>query len=610
MKKPGVLFKLLLAIFFIITIELKCINIYATVIIFSIALVFVIAKCNYNKRFRSLFYFVIVALTLGINTTSTAAIIDWTGANLLGDRNNWNNAGNWSSLTVPGINDDVRIGVSGAITNMPIIGVTGGLSGPGTTTPVCKSITFGSLGPQSTYTYGTLANLSLTINPGYTLTVTGNVVQNHFASATGNPFNYLITTIAGTGTLICQNFNVGDALTQPAIAVADVAQVSIQISQLTINGNVLLNSNGNTLPTGNGGICYPWFSVEKGTTTLKGTITFQTNNAPVLGAFNSYNPGNGTTIPPLTIYKGYGLFTADRTASSPSTLELQAQVPISKTDNFYVYFTFGGNNGTTIYDFASTTLSQTVYIANEPSLTTTQSFINTTLPSGITTTSSANYYNLTLSGTSTKAVDANSAITGSPTQGLTVGKVLITTAGAVALNTNNPTVTVSDSWTNNTNVTQGSGNITITNALQNNTGIFQLGTANLTTGTIQNNSGSINGGTGPGIVTVSNAFQNQGGTYTCNAEDLSITGISYLNTSTFTPGTGTVYFTSNSAQTLTDNTTGGTLFNKITFSGTGGKTMSGTGGGFHVSSTGILTTTGGNILTTGGVLTLNSDASG
>ncbi|MDB5115783.1 MAG: hypothetical protein JWQ79_1275, partial [Mucilaginibacter sp.] len=42
----------------------------------------------------------------------------------------------------------------------------------------------------------------------------------------------------------------------------------------------------------------------------------------------------------------------------------------------------------------------------------------------------------------------------------------------------------------------------------------------------------------------------------------------------------------------------------------GGKTMSGTGGGFHVSSTGILTTTGGNILTTGGVLTLNSDASG
>ena len=187
------------------------------------------------------------------------------------------------------------------------------------------SLFFGYYGPQGTYTYGTNETLSLTVNAGVTLTVSGNVTQNHNPSAAGSTFNYITTTISGAGTVTCQgNFIVGDATTQPANSVADVSRVSIQITQLTINGNIVLNSNGNNGTPGVNGICYPWFSVEKGTTTLLKQITFATNNAPVANAYDmAYNP-------PLTShYPGYGKFSADITSGSVSTLELKYKQPIA-----------------------------------------------------------------------------------------------------------------------------------------------------------------------------------------------------------------------------------------------------------------------------------------
>jgi hypothetical protein len=123
-----------------------------------------------------------------------------------------------------------------------------------------------------------MAKLSLSVNTGITLTVLGNVTQNHNSSTQGSSFNYVTTTIAGSGTLLCQgNFVVGDAITQPNNTVADVSKVALQINQLTITGNVILNSNGNNATAGNAGICYPFFSVEKGTTTLLKQITFAKN---------------------------------------------------------------------------------------------------------------------------------------------------------------------------------------------------------------------------------------------------------------------------------------------------------------------------------------------
>jgi len=550
----------------------------------------------------------IVLILLSATTQLSATTYDWIGgtSTVASNANNWyNETTQLTNSGVPGLLDAAYIGVNPTYvvwTIYLVLGTNTNINLTAAKMPVVTanttwgSLTFGYYGPQGTYTYGVNEALALSVSTGVTLTVSGNVTQNHNPSATGSTFNYIATTISGAGTLLCQgNFLVGDATTQPAHSVASATQVSIQITQLTITGNLVLNSNGNT--TGND-ICYPWFSVEKGTTTLLKQITFAKNNSPLANAFDSYNP-------PLSTYPGYGKFTADNTASSPSTLELKYKQPLVPADQFYVYFTYGGNNGTVLYD-DPTVENQTIYTANEPSVTTTTTYINTTAPP---------YYNVTFSGSSTKLVDKNSTL-GSTTQGLTVGNNFTTSGGAVNLNTNNPTVTVSNSWTNSCNVTQGSGNITITNALQNSAGTFQLGTGSLTTATLQNSGGTVAGGAGPGIVTVSGTFQNNGGIFQCNAENDYFNGL-YQNTSTFTAGTGTVYFNGSAAQTLSDLSVSGTQFNNVSFSGTSlanPKTMSGSGG-FAVSPTGVLSMVGATTKLVAGTatvasLTLKSDTTG
>jgi hypothetical protein len=501
---------------------------------------------------RLLFFFILLNLAFYLN--ASAATVDWKGTT----STNWNTGSNWSSGTVPTSADDVYIGVNVTITTMPVIGIGATLAF------TCKSLTFGyKSSTQSTYTYGKMSNISLTINATYSLTVSTTITQNQFPGVVANPYNYNTTIIAGGGTLTCNgNFIVGDAATMPNANCAAVTRVNSQITQLTVLGNVVLNSNGNniTIVGGGAGICYPYFSIEKGTTTLAKAITFATNFSPLIAGFNTLNPGSN-------IYQGYGTVTADNTASSPSTLELQAQIPITKKDNFYVYFTFGGNNGTVIYDYASTTLNQTIYTANEPSVTTTTTYINTTLPGGITTTASADYYNLTLSGTSKKVVDGNSTL-GTGTQGLTVGNNLTTSGGIIDLDTNDPTVTITGTWSNTATANQGTGVVT---------------TGGMTNGAA-------------GIVNCS------------TAANFVING-NYSNSNQFnTNDTGPFFFSGCSAQTLTDATTAGTKFYNVTFNGGGTKTI--TSGPFSVVNTGLLAMGASTILAAGGNLTLMSDATG
>ncbi|MES2426483.1 MAG: T9SS type A sorting domain-containing protein [Bacteroidota bacterium] len=512
-------------------------------------------------KVQLLFYLTLLGLVFGLNRANAAPLnFNWTG----GLSTDWNNSLNWTGGTIghllPIAGDAVFIGVNNTITLMPVIGASGGPAF------ACASLTFGNLGPKTGYLYGMISNISLTINGGFSLTVTTTITQNHFQGTTGNSYNYTKTTIKGSGTLICNgNFVVGDAATSPSDDCANVAQVSAQITQLTINGNIILNSTGNTKTVqGNGaGICYPYFSVEGGKTTLVGLITFNPVNAPFLNAVNIFNS-------PLTQRPGYGLFSADDVGNAASTLELQAQAPISIKDNFYVYFTYGGNNGTVIYNYTGIG-NQTVYTANEPSVTTTKSYINTTLPAGstpITTTSSANYYNLTLSGTNKKVIDANSSITGSPIQGLTVGNNFTTTGGVIDFNTNNPTATITGTWNNTTTATQGTGVIT--------------------TGGMTNGAGGI---------------------VNCSTTANFVINGNYNNSNQFnTNATGQLFF-SGTTQSLTDNTTAGTKFYKVTFNGGGTKTIS--SGPFAVTSNGLLTIgPSSTTLAANGNLTLMSDATG
>ena len=508
-------------------------------------------------------------LLLVLSNTVKAGTFDWTGRNStdVTDAGNWAQAGLIACPVAPGANDDVRIGV--ATTYTLISGLCVNLGSQTLTLtrfPIVaanttwKSITFGNNGvTAATYylrntsgaqqSFGTKYTMLLTVNnngaTSTTLTVTGNIAQNHYAGA-ADPRNIFNAIIAGTGSVLCQgNVVVGDATTQPAGSVADVALFSAQVNQLTINGNILLNCNG-VNNASSGQVCYPCFSVEKGTTTLLGQMNLVKTFSPTINGFAGLNPG-------VLGFKGYGQVIADNTGytatavGNANTFELRNKAPIITPliDNFYVYFTFGGSSGTTLFS-DNNAENQIVYTANEPSTTTTATYINTTSPA---------YYNLTFSGASTKVADKNSTINVAPIQGLTVGNNWTTSGGIVNLNTNDPTVTVTGGWTNqaSTVVNQDGGDIIIKGAVSN-TGTFNLGSANFYIG--------------------GNYTNNSGGVYT--------------------QSTGTTFFNGTGAQTLLDNSSAGTVFNKVTFNGVNAasvSTMNAGTGNFSVSPTGILTMT-------------------
>ena len=520
---------------------------------------------------------VITATTTYTNGTPVAGTVynlgpvtyDWAGTT----STTWTTPSNWrvngaTATTYPGQNgataDIVNIGVSLAYTTQPTL----------STSVTVASMFFGYNGPQANYqtTPNVLVtdHIILTVNTGNTLTVTGNITQNHDASAPGSNFNFSVTILAGGGTMICQgDLLVGDS-TEPGLTVAVVTELDSQINQLTVNGNVILTSTGNAPQSvqGNRGICYPYFSVDKGTTTILKQIKFATIASPIASLFDTYNPTQ-------TAYKGYGFFSCDRNAGSPNTLELPNVQPIVPADLFYVYLTFGGNNGTVLYDDPNAGDKQVVYTANEPSVTNTQTYINN---------GNQSYYNLSFAGPSTKVVDKNSTLTatgGTTSQGLLVGGTWTTDGGVVDLKTNDPTVVIGGAWNNTTTVNHDAGTVTVGGMFSN------------------------------------NVLVNASGTLNCGTADITFKG-GYTNNATFVANaTGNINFSPTTAETITDNSTYGTTFNNVNF--TSGTTTINAGtstiGNIAVSNIGKLKMSGTAKLVAGtttsggtGYLTLMSDA--
>jgi len=486
----------------------------------------------------------LILLTAIINTS--AATIDWKG----GTSTDWGTGSNWSTGSLPGSGDAVRIGVV-SFTNQPTLK-------SGATTTIAS------------LTFGTLSNVTLTVNSGYTLAVTGAIVQNP------NNGGNLTTTLAGAGTITGASLQVGNTTTFPPVLASYLTEVISTISSLHITGNITVNSTDFGVLIVGVGFLNATFSLQGGTTTIDGTLLTVNTNSGVL-SFVFATPKISVDIPSGSVL-------------SP-VLQLTNASPINTSSvagSIDFYNNTGGTGISTVYYNGTT---QEVYANGTASLDNTPQ----------------TYQNLQLTGSGTKTIDAGT---------LTVGNDLTSTATTVLFNTNNTAATIGDSWTNSSNVTQGSGNISIANALQNTVGTFQLGTGSLTTSTLQNSSGTIAGGAGPGVVTVSGTFQNNGGTFQCNAENDYFNGL-YQNTSTFTAGTGTVYFNGSAAQSLSDISSAGTQFNNVSFSGTSlanAKTMSGSGG-FSVSPTGVLYMVGSTTKLVAGTsstayLTLKSDTTG
>lgn len=383
-------------------------------------------------------------------------------------------------------------------------------------------------------TFGVYDNFTLTVNGS--LTVSGNITQNN------DPFLDQTTVLAGTGNITCNNFNVGD-ITQPAHGSGIVINISSQVGLLTVKNNIVLTAVGN----GGNGIEYPFFSLDANKITLYGQIVTKTYNSPTLEGVGDPN------------YPGFGLFQMD-SYEDDTTLELLNAAPVATIPNgFTVDFTNdGAGKGTVIYDAAAGT--QTVYTTGTSGL-------------GI---NSYNYDYLTFGGASAKTVLGGA---------LTIGKDLTSGGtGAVDLKTNGPAITIHGNWTNSVKVTQGASNIMVVNNLKNSSATVTLGAGTLSVGqTLQISSGTIAAGTG--TVTVNGPFINTG-TFKCGTGSVVFKG-NYTNSKIFTASTGTVYF-SGASQTLIDNGTTGSAFNKVTFNGSGTATMSAGKSNFSVSPTGVL----------------------
>ncbi len=447
---------------------------------------------------------------LAVSGKISAATINWTGTT----STNWNTASNWSTGTLPGSGDAVQIGVANTFTNQPVLSTSG--------TSTIASLTFGL------YT-----NVTLTINSGCILAVTGAITQNQSAASYGT----IVSTVTGNGTLTASTLTVGSPSTFPPLLANNLLEFVSTISSFHVTGNVTVNSTNYDVLIIGVGYNNAKFSLQGGTTTIDGTI-LTTNTAsgilPLTAASATFSldvPSGSVLNPVLQLTNANAL----NTSSIAGSIDF--------------YNNTGGTGTCTVY-YSGT--SQEVYTNTTAALDNTPD----------------TYQYLQLTGSGTATPDGGT---------LSIGANLTSTALTVAFNTNNPTVAIGGNWTNSSTANQGSGNITVSGSVTNNSGgTLNLGTANIYIGT--------------------NYTNNAGGVYS--------------------QSTGTTYFNGASAQALVDNSTTGTTFMLVNFSGGGTSTMSaGTNNvNFAVASTGVLTLSNSSKLVAGSTsaayLTLKSDTNG
>ena len=521
---------------------------------------------------------------------SDAATIDWKGTT----NSDWGTGSNWSSGSVPAPGDAVQIGVV-SFSGQPTLN-------SGTTTTIAS------------LTFGTTKNMTLTVNSGSTLAVTGNITQNPSSGLLPGS-GTLTTTLAGAGSITCASLNVGNNSTFLSVFSTNNLNVVSTISSLHISGNVAVNST--TFGVIFVGFAYnnATFSLQGGTTVIDGTLFTANTNSGFLPttfatpAFSVDMPSGSALSPVLQLNNAAAIITSS----------------VSGTIDFYN--NTGGTGTSTVY--YSGTGNQEVYTSTTAALNSSPKLYQNLIFSG-SSTKTADGGNLsvgndlTLAAASTETVDF---ATNSPV--VTIGGNYLSSTGTTLNQGGSGTMTVTGTSNNAGTLNQtGSGTITFTGALSNTaTGtLTQLASGGMVASAGINNSGNItqlsgetggisitgaltNSGTATqtgGNITISTNLTNSG-TLTLGTANLNV-GANYNNTGTYTQSTGTTLFNGASAQTLQDGSSSGTQFNNVSFSGAGAKTM--TSGAFSVASTSVLTMIGSSTLAAGGNLTLKSDANG
>ena len=542
---------------------------------------------------------------------------DWTGA----ISSNWTTPGNWKvggvtqTTNYPGTatTDIAQIGVANTISSQPTI--SGAIS-------------------IATLTIGTKSSpVTLTINAA--LSISGNFTQKNDGSGNG-----VTTSITGTGSMLCNNFYLGDSTTPPTpiIGLANVTYnttLNYSLSGLTIVQNLVLTTTSSTATINifqSANVNNPIFNLNSGWVSVGNAIQTVDAGDVNLAGFNfiiSYAPISSSAQ-----------FLMNPTTGNTSILYFTGSNPLSLDGNAgYVDF-YGTAGGLSQVNYSGPGNQEVYTTSSAYNAAVTRQYAN-----GLDRSPSV-YQELVFSGMLTKKADAGN---------LTIGNNFILSVSSTATGdfaTNSPVVTIGGTYTSNINTTlnqggtgtmsvtgtssnagalnqTGSGNITFTGALTNvaSTGtISQTGTGAITASAGFTNAGTYtqSGGTTGGI-SVTGTLNNSGtvtqttgnitvpgdltnsGTLTLGSANLNISG-NYTNSGTYTQSTRTTLFNGSSAETLQDASGSGTNFNNVSFSGAGTKTMS--SGAFSVSSTSVLTMIGGSNLGANGNLTLKSDTSG
>ena len=253
-------------------------------------------------------------------TISFINSVDWNG----NTSSAWNVGSNWSSGTVPTATIPVRIGVV-TFSNQPTV----------STSAVAASVTL-----------GTTKAVTLTVSTGNSLTISGDVVQNHKAGLSGF-YGSNTTTLTGGGTITCNgNFQVGNTTTAPAFSSANLLNINSQVGQLTINGNLILNAVGNS----GIGLNYPSFDLNNNKCTLNGQIVSSSTNSPTSDLYTGASSN----------YSGIGLFSLNNN-SNTTIFELTNNTPIANfVTDLIIDFNNGGSGSCTVL-YNSSAGSQTVY---------------------------------------------------------------------------------------------------------------------------------------------------------------------------------------------------------------------------------------------------------
>jgi trimeric autotransporter adhesin len=253
-----------------------------------------------------------VTVLLTVTSTGPPAVTyDWLGTASTGLKTDWTNQKNWKStvgavVTNPAAGypgqtlstDIVNIGVNVTFINNPIISAA--------IPNAVASLTFG----DKLITGATTATDSLTINSGFTLTVTGQLLQKHTKAGVTNAGNTALakaitTYIKGGGIINCGSVAVGDNTTPTNNGAANLTKLELgspaQGTTLTMNvtGNLTLNTQSKDNGTGTQILSTndAQFSLAAGTLNmLTGQIQLTDGGVATTAATGNFKPASTFSI--------------------------------------------------------------------------------------------------------------------------------------------------------------------------------------------------------------------------------------------------------------------------------------------------------------------------